>query len=512
MVGELETRPEHSGADDVGRLTREIADALIQIRDLQDEASRSVLIHAVGEALSTPLLLPGNGTPRVWFYNLVATCRDCPGGLPALVEAVEFIAGATAAVAHIRRLAGPARDHLPAPAEMKVKQVLEGLTMPAMARLFHTAAGGGSQAPRHLSDAWDAFLILLDCNAGPDGLAPHLVFVELLIQVMRRRVGSGMSDEREKWRSDRLREWMNTQLDELRKSGASSAVDRLDRIRDQPELLEVRPDLPIYLIIQLEPLPETKDGRELYRLSHWRQVHPLEWRPEPGEDREVALRDVPQQVAELVQEAEGGWAYDLDDSLVIEFVLPLELLNLDLDQWTRDPPGTPHPTPLGSEYELLIRSHERLRMLHLHRAWRQRWRILLEAEGTTHWVAADATPDPRRLRDRLLTQGNVVACVLSSPPDREPGRTELWMALRTGVPVVLWSRTNGTVAEFEHALRDIVEGPDLRGLPGEVKLLRGNAMRGDEHTDHARPQVSLLWDDPSHFLGDAPPLRPPQVL
>jgi hypothetical protein len=86
------------------------------------------------------------------------------------------------------------------------------------------------------------------------------------------------------------------------------------------------------------------------------------------------------------------------------------------------------------------------------------------------------------------------------------------MALRTGVPVVLWSRTNGTVAEFEHALREMVERPDLRGLPGDVKRLRGNAMRDDEHTDQGSPQVSLLWDDPSHFLGDAPPLRPPQVL
>jgi hypothetical protein len=493
------------------QLTLEIADALVQIRDFQDEAGRSALVHAVGEALGTPLLFSGHGSPKVLLYNLVATCREFQEGLPALVRAVDFLAGHTSAAATIRRLASPADDLLQSSVETHIKDLLEGLALPSLARIYYTATGGGSSAPRRLADAWDAFSILLDANAGPDGLAPHLVFVELLIQVMRRRLSSGLSTAPEKRRADRLREWMTAQLEELRRSGGAGAASRLDGIRDRPELLEVRPDLPIYLIIQLEPLPFAEEGSELYRLSHWRQVHPLEWRPEPGEDREVTLHEVSEQVAELVQEAEGGWAYDLDDSLVIEFVLPLELLNLDLDQWTRDPPTMPHRTPLGSEYEVLVRSHERLRTLHLHRAWRQRWRILLDAEGATHWAAKEVPPDPQRLHNRLLNEKNVVACVLSSPPDREPGRSELWMALRTGVPVVLWDRTDGTATEFENELRKVIEGPDLRGLPDDVKRLRVNAMGGDKHTDRRTPQVTLLWDDPTHFLGEAPPLRPPQA-
>ena len=509
MTGDLGNRPERS--DETRRLTWEIADALVQIRDLRDENGRAVLLHAIGEALGTPLLLPGDHSPKLWMYNLVLNCRECPGGMAALVSAVEFIAGPTTTVARIRRLAGPAEDHLTPQVELKVKEVLEGLTLPSLARLFHTAAGGGApRPPRHLYDAWDAFTILLDRNAGPDGLPPHLIFTELIIHAMRRRIASGSSDE--KWRSDRLREWMNTRLAELRRSGAASAADRLDRIRDQPELLVVRPDFPIYLVIQLEALPDTRDGRRLYRLSHWRQVHPLEWRPEPGEDREVTLDEVAGQVTDLVQEAEGGWAYDLDDSLVIEFVLPLELINLDFDQWTLDPPGAPLTTPLGSEYEVVVRSHERLRTRYLHRAWRQRWRILLDAEGAAHWAAEESPPNPRRLHNRLLTRKNVVACVLSSPPDREPGRSELWTALRNGVPVVLWDRADGTATEFGTRFRQVIEGSDLRGLPDDIKRLRVNAMREGDHMDRKSPQVTLLWDDPNHFLDDASPLRPPQTL
>ncbi|MBC6459876.1 effector-associated domain 2-containing protein [Actinomadura sp. HBU206391] len=505
-MGPVATGPEQSG-----QVTLEIADALVQIRDFQDEAGRSALVHAVSEALGAPLLLSGHGSPKVLLYNLVATCREFPEGMPALVRAVDFLAGHTSAAATIRRLASPASDLLHSAVETQIKDLLEGLTLPSLARVYYTATGGGSPAPRRLTDAWDAFSILLDANAGPDGLPPHLVFIELLIQMMRRRQSADMSTPQERWRSERLRKWMTAQLEELRGSGGSSAASRLDRIRDRPELLEVRPDLPIYLIIQLERLPTGGEAEDMYRLSHWRQVHPLEWRPEPGDDRAVALHEVPQQVAELVQEAEGGWAYDLDDSLVIEVVLPLELLNLDLDQWTRDPPGVPHPTPLGSEYEVLVRSHERLRTLHMHRAWRQRWRTLLGAEGATHWAAGEPPPDPQLLHNRLLAEKNVVACVLSSPPDREPGRSELWMALRAGVPVVLWDRTDGAAAEFETELREVIEGPDLRRLPDDVKRLRVNAMGDAKHIDRRTPQVTLLWDDPTHFLDDAPPLRSPQA-
>ncbi|MCW2913474.1 MAG: hypothetical protein JWN52_1542 [Actinomycetia bacterium] len=494
-----------------GEFTLELAEALLEIRDLHDGAGRATLVHAIGEALGTPLLLPAYDSPKVFLYNLVVTCQEFPSGLQALVRAVDFLAGHTSVAARIRRLASPVQGLLESSAESRIQELLDGFTVPSLARLYYEAAGGSVSAiPRHLTDAWDAFSILLDANAGPGSLPPHLVFVELLIQVMRRRHASGAFTAQEEWRLAELRDWMNVQVERLRAAGGVNAASQLDRVRDRPVLHPVSEDQPIYLIIQLERVPDLAEDRELCRLSHWRQFHPLEWRPEPGDDRVVSLDEVPTQVAELIHEAESGWAYELDDSLVLEFVLPLDLLNMALDEWTRDPPGTPYPTPLGTEYELLVRSRDRLRSHDLHRAWRQRWRVLADAiECAAHWAASEGPADPERLRDWLLTRKDVVACVLSCPPDREPGRSELQMALRTGVPVVLWPRDETTPAEFRDALGGLVERHDLRSLPSDIKLLRGNAMLGKDGTARAALRLTLLWDDPTHFLDGVQPLQPP---
>lgn len=107
----------------------------------------------------------------------------------------------------------------------------------------------------------------------------------------------------------------------------------------------------------------------------------------------VPLSAVREHVGALIHEAERGWAYELDDSLVLEFVLPLDMINLDVDQWTRDASGMPDPPPLGAEYEILVRSQERLRALGLHRAWRQRWQVLVDAvDGLTYWAATGSPP------------------------------------------------------------------------------------------------------------------------
>jgi vWA-MoxR associated protein C-terminal domain/vWA-MoxR associated protein middle region 0/Effector-associated domain 2 len=495
-----------------GETMMEIARALTQIRDLQDEVGRSTLVHAIGETLGTPLLpRGGHSSPMVFLYNLVVTCRDIPGGMPALVQSVEFLAGNTSAATRIRRLASPAHSLLETSVEMQVRDLLEGLSVPYLARLYHVAAGGGIvPGPHRLIDAWDAFSILLDANAGPDG-PPHLVFVELLIQMLARASASGEPQAQAGWRSARLREWLTGQLEVLRATGEARSAARLERIREQPDLA-IRADLPIYLIIQLEPVPDLQEGRQLCRLSHWRQLHPFQWRPEPGEDRVVPLDAVPRHIAELIQDAEAGWAYQLDDSLVLEFVLPVELLGLAPDLWTRDPPDERYPTPLGAEYEVIVRSHDRLRTRTLHRAWRQRWRVLADAiECATHWAAMDGPPDPELLRDQLLTRKDVVTCVLSSPPDREPGRTELGLALRTGIPVVLWHRGDSTLVEFREAMREVIERPDIRGLPADLKRLRGTAALSENRAAWVSRQVTLLWDNPHHFLDELAPLRPPQT-
>lgn len=489
----------------MGGTVMELADALAQIRDLQDETGRVAFVHAIGEALERPLMIDSRGSPRVFLYNIVLECRARPGGMEAMLLAVDFLAGGTHAAALVHRLASPAQELLEPVAEGWIKELLQGLRVPSLTRIYHAAAGNSvTPPPGRLDDAWQAFCILLDANTGPDDVPPHLLFVMLLVRALDLR--GRAADTR---RLDRLRAWLQDQLAVLRTEVDTTIAHRLDLLRQERELEIGQAD--IYLIIQLEPVDDLTAGEPLIRLSHWRQIHPFEWRPERGADQVVGIEEIPAAVSELIQEAEGGWAYQLDDSLVLEFVLPLSLLHLAPDEWTRDPAGEPYPTPLGTEYEVIVRSHERMYTRTWHRAWRQRWQVLTEAvEGLVHWPERAEPHQPRRFRDRLMTDPNVVACVLGSAPNREPGRTELRMALRTGVPVVLWHRGDMEPDELRDVLRHVIERPDMRDLPGDLKLLRGTQRANDGQGSVFAGSLTLLYDNPAHFLGDAQPLHPPQ--
>ncbi|MEV4001877.1 hypothetical protein [Actinomadura sp. NPDC049753] len=490
--------------------TADIVALLTDIPDMREAAGRSIVVHYINEHVRAPLLLPDLPQPRYYLYHLVLACREIPDGLQILVRAVEFVAGPTAAVAHLKRMLSPVRAHLEPVVETQIEDLLTGLRIPSLTRLYVAATGNSiATVPFRLTDAWDAFSALLDHNTAPGKPSPHLIFVAMLLQTMQTRQTVGSAGTEEVWRLKRLREWLAMQTEQLRGAGNAAQADYLDRMRDRSGVLATRADKPIYLIIQLEPLPDLVEDEVVCRLSHWRQIHPLEWRPEPGEDKLVRLSEVREHVGALIHEAERGWAYELDDSLVLEFVLPLDMINLDVDQWTRDASEMPDPPPLGAEYEILVRSLERLRALGLHRAWRQRWQVLVDAvDGFTYWAAAEEPAHPRPMGDRLLSSREIVACVLSGPPDREPGRSELWKALRAGVPVVLWHRADQLASEMREAVRQVVDRPDIRALPTDIRRLRGNAPSLDGNGRSAL-EVTLLWDDPNHFLDDARALRAP---
>ncbi|MEV0667409.1 hypothetical protein ACIBI3_37730 [Actinomadura luteofluorescens] len=470
----------------------EIVEALADVRELQDASGRMTFIHAIGEVLGTPLLIQHHSSPKIILYNVVTACREHAGGMEALLLALDFLAGTTLAAARVRRLAWPETRH------DDLSDVLTGLRMPELLRIYHTACGADPVAVDRPDDAWKAFSALPRMNTGDETVPPHLVFVELLLRAMRRRA-SEADGGADAWRVEKLVRWLDAQIAGGDRLGAGD----LGWLRDQ-EAADPAPLEPCYLIMQLEPAGEAPDD-QLIRLSHWRQIHPFEWRPQRGADRVLPLAQIPAAVRDLIQEAESGWAYHLDDPLVLEFVLPMDLLHLAPDQWSLDPQSEPYPTPLGCEYEVVVRSFERLRTLPLHRAWRRRWSTLaLAGDALPAGLRIAGPTDLDRLRGMLMNDGNVVVYVLSSRPDREPGRTELRMALRAGVPVVLWNREDASPDELADVLGRIREEKDIRRLPAVVKQIRAQALLDDGRDRSLFSSMALLYDDPHHYLTETP--------
>ena len=87
------------------------------------------------------------------------------------------------------------------------------------------------------------------------------------------------------------------------------------------------------------------------------------------------------------------------------------------------------------DYEVVLRSHTRLRPREGHRHWLNRWEQFTTKGGHAHRMPMEKVLDLETVRDHLLSDNELVACVLSGPPDRDPGHTEMTAAM-AAVPAV----------------------------------------------------------------------------
>jgi hypothetical protein len=252
------------------------------------------------------------------------------------------------------------------------------------------------------------------------------------------------------------------------------------------------------LIIQVEP-DDAEPGR--YLMSWWYQWDADEDSFERGGQRPVQTADEMERwVGTVVLGLEAELA-DRDDHVVIEFILPHELLGLPVDWWQLET-DTYLPIPLARDYPVMLRSLERIRARHWHRVWRQRWGELARRSGRSgiHWSRPDGDDHLDRLDTALASDRTLVALVLSEPPMAADGTgmRELEIAMRCGLPVVIWTRQESPPGVFSEALEAFVGTSGISDLPDRTRRLRLDAMRlsPGERAGHLGQHLTLLWDDP----------------
>ena len=215
--------------------------------------------------------------------------------------------------------------------------------------------------------------------------------------------------------------------------------------------------------------------------------------------REVHVSDIERVVDDVVVAAERAWA-DQRAAVTLEAFLPRALLGLPVHSWCKEH-DTGQPQPLCLDYIIRVRSLDRLRATHWHRAWRERWQSLHE------------NPSPARIHfaregeervDVALRDHDAVAMVLNGPPLVSVSSTvdEFTAALRSGLPVLLWC-PGATSEELHDLVTWLAErGGDLLDVPARTKTSRRAALGSSVYPfegKHARDLV-VLWDDPERAV------------
>ncbi|MFD2416661.1 VMAP-C domain-containing protein [Amycolatopsis pigmentata] len=358
----------------------------------------------------------------------------------------------------------------------KLRGLLSGLQVAHPATLVARAAGQAIPPPRS-SSAWDIFCYLLDFNANADGLPPALAYLKLLAG----QWGGDIETEVSAWVDQQTRRMrIDAALDEV--TAESAPIPEIPRL---------------YLMIAVEP--DAVDAARCV-LSFWRQDDPLSWPPVRGGIREVALDELEYRVDETILAAEQAWA-DQAISVVVEFVLARGMLGLPVHRWCKEH-RSGEPRPLAFDYQIGLRSLERMRTKYWHRRWKQRWRSLpehLELERIHPFGTAETSGGI----DAVLSDPRWAGLVMEGPPSPrpEPGTDpdEFTAALRAGLPLICWHPA-ARPEDLRKHLGWLIGG---EGGFADIPQRRQNALRSNRHD--LVYDLAVMWEDPYRVIDFDPP-------
>lgn len=452
---------------------------------MRHATSADLLVTMLGQELGAPVQPFRTEALRPWLLHLVETCVQVPDGLACLARCLEYVEQRSVAVTALWRLVDEweAVDFFEGADLHPLRPVLMELrSSSALAAMARRASRSRTQElPPWCDTGWAVFLRLAGDNSAAKELSAGMAFLSLAADQFIEDGQVEAAERLRRWNRSQARVWgLEDKLTEWQRSSVMEPAVSL---------------MPAYLMIQFEP-----DGvdPDRYYLSHWRQSDSEGWHPVPGETLHLHRDQLPSEVESLIEQTEERWS-DLRQPVVLEFILPWELLGEPVEWWHKES-DSPSPTPLVMDYTVLVRSFERLRKAAWHRPWHNKWRQFKERPADTHSYWNRPGRSHFHLERELKEDEQAVCLVLSEPPgaDSPTGRQEYLAGLRAGVPAMIWHRGDCADPAFKEAVADIVQDRGLGGLLERAGRWRKEALAmGPEGWDnHVGRHLAILLDDP----------------
>ncbi|MFF4396678.1 hypothetical protein [Streptomyces sp. NPDC001480] len=464
---------------DSARISR-LVEALERTRPMRDPELRRQCLEIAGDQVDvhlTELVLQGMPT-RSQLYDIVRLLDDIPGGLIALADAIRVFAPRARATEAFHHLVSTTFAQ-PALTETELREIhalLRRAPEVPVGRIHRAARGAYDRLPPGYEDIVLAFDHLAEANTRADGLFPFMLYVEHVALLAPGHLAR------------RLREWNAVVADGLGLRDVLTAASA--------GLVPVRPEQRegiAYLAIQIERA-EDGDGHDGYLVSSWTKEDVFS--PARPDFLDLACSDgnLEMTVERAISSGEASLA-GLDTPVQLEFVLGRDLVDLPVEEFaTHRSSGLPRS--LVRHYQTVIRSLERQRDPSIQRVLKRRWRSMRDTPHECSWHACGGMGglSPSDLQDVLGRDrdGRVVAVALLDAPHKpEPGMVHSYdVALREGVPAMLWTRSAGLVPGLGDLAKQLFAANQLNALAAKVHESRGS-LPADA--------VLVLVDDPDNI-------------
>jgi hypothetical protein len=465
---------------------------------MADPVARAYYAAALSQGLGAQFVRGPGGDDVLDVWALAVDLLECPGGVRQLAELLRRMHPGHPSVIRFEEhvdLAYP--DLLLLPSErVALEGHLVGVDWGKVGRAYRDATRYLGALPTRqpatvgkvIRDLESRGSVLV--GASRERVPVALVFVEHVAHAIGGRLGT------------ELHGWLGTVADRfaLPRAARHEVCDEATRQRSTPPLA--------HLVVVLEP-----DGMDPDRFLLSAVVMSDD---EP--ERSLFRDDTVRTLAEVEQTLDEEILSRFPDTVggqagaVLEIVLPHRLLGTPVEAWTVDRRGTPQL--LGMRYPVVVRSLERMVDPAMRGAWERaterlhRFATRPEAGGALHHVTSGvgaSQSDDETPGEREPTLAETVVLTVPFPPDGNGDPVLFTAWIRSGVPVIIWSREPVDPVGFGGSVRRdfLVRGPV--GIPGLVHAWRRAQGSG-------RPPVGILYDEanrvPSHLRRHFR-LRPP---
>jgi len=462
-----------------------LADLMLGLRGIAVRADRDVFIAAMARQFGGRLAVLRADTDEADAVAFVSTCRRHPGALHELVERLRVFHTADAAERSLVAEIAVAVEVLdPAPLlrpDMRntlyrlLSELETRVTSDMVRTAYREAAGELSPVPITPHDVPSVIRVLESATLGPDGLPPLLGFLEALARQLPGEHADG------------LHRWVDGIA---QREGIPRHLISAIRLSTRPasrntvtgylltELRDYGADDTRYLS-QVRLLQGRRDGR----LPRGQVLY--------NGDAPLTLGEIPARFDAVLSEL---WTMPdlLIDELVVEFLMPLRLLGLPVDQWQVRTDTLAHP--LCAEYHVVVRYRDRQEVGRAHGRWRTKTQQLRDGNREMCWVDPDDETEVHRLYTKLLVTDTPFLAMLRPPAVPGPllGSDAISAGIWAGVPVMIWCRDSESATSFADLLRAHLSQPRPLDLPALVRQVRGESFKSDDAQLGAH--ITLIWD------------------
>ena len=258
-----------------------------------------------------------------------------------------------------------------------------------------------------------------------------------------------------------------------------------------------------YLMVWVQPSQQKKN---CYFIKAWLAIPRPSTQQESNYDYEpislanaeaepVSLTQIPQLLKEILIQSSQKCAMS---DLTLEFFLPRQLLNHDVDRWEIEI-SEDLLIPLGVECSVVVRSEERLSPNYClkKKDWQKKWQRL---KRLNHYPSSKLVASGDCAWNQLyveLRKEDILGCTLAKVPQPMGKESVFNVILGTAIPLAIWVRCNLAHLNCSQELNQLLKCC-ISELPTTIKGKREAAFASHPHLRglHIGSHLSLMWEDP----------------